>query len=83
MCDEGVAGEHCDVNIDECEPSPCLNGGECTDGDNSYTCSCSNGYSGSECEVYTECTRAVCSDHGECEVCNDNYIFSFKHQILF
>ena len=51
MCDEGVAGEHCDVNIDECESSPCLNGGECTDGNNSYTCSCSNGYSGSECEI--------------------------------
>ena len=51
VCDAGFAGDNCEVNIDDCESTPCLNGGVCTDGDNSYTCSCSNGYTGSECET--------------------------------
>ena len=39
------------MNIDECQPNPCLNGGVCTEVDNNYTCSCSNGYTGLECET--------------------------------
>ena len=32
-------------------PNPCLNGGTCVDGVNSYTCSCPIGYSGDRCEI--------------------------------
>lgn len=31
-------------------PSPCINGGTCTDGLYTYTCSCPYGYSGYNCE---------------------------------
>ena len=38
------------VNIDECEPQPCLNDGVCTDGINEYTCACVPGYEGDNCQ---------------------------------
>ena len=28
------------ADIDDCSPDPCLNGGACRDGVNSYTCTC-------------------------------------------
>ena len=37
-------------DIDECAPAPCQNGGVCTDGINAYTCACSAGYEGVNCE---------------------------------
>ncbi|KAI8509436.1 hypothetical protein Bbelb_132840 [Branchiostoma belcheri] len=40
----------CQSDIDECASSPCLNGGTCSDGDNSYTCQCVTGYDGDNCE---------------------------------
>ena len=37
--------------IDECSENPCLNGGNCTDGVNNFTCNCTDtGYSGDLCE---------------------------------
>ena len=30
---------------------PCLNGGTCTDGINSYNCTCAAGYTGENCEI--------------------------------
>ena len=29
-CDEGWSGENCDVNINDCDPNPCQNDGNCT-----------------------------------------------------
>ena len=37
------------VNIDECASSPCVHG-SCTDNVNGYTCSCIDGYTGTECQ---------------------------------
>ena len=39
-CVSGYTGERCDVDIDECQSNPCLNGGVCTQGIGNYTCSC-------------------------------------------
>ena len=38
------------VNIDECAPEPCQNGGVCVDGIAAYTCNCVAGYVGENCE---------------------------------
>lgn len=38
------------LEFDECSSSPCLNGGTCTDGVNSYTCTCPSPYYGSQCQ---------------------------------
>ena len=45
VCDAGFFGEDCEVNIDDCNPDPCVNG-QCFDGLNSYECICSTGWAG-------------------------------------
>ncbi len=38
------------VELDECDSSPCLNGGRCVDRINRYVCDCSEtGYEGVNC----------------------------------
>jgi hypothetical protein len=39
------------LDINECSSSPCKNNGECRDGINMFTCSCSPGFEGTECEI--------------------------------
>ena len=38
------------ADIDECDSSPCQNGGSCTDIVNGHTCNCVAGYDGANCE---------------------------------
>lgn len=39
------------LDIDECVPdSPCQNGGRCQNTEGDYTCICSSGYTGKDCE---------------------------------
>ena len=38
------------LDIDECASKPCLNGGKCVDGINSFTCKCAPGFMGKNCE---------------------------------
>ena len=37
------------ADINDCSDSPCENGGNCTDGLNTYNCSCVAGYTGKNC----------------------------------
>ena len=39
------------IDIDDCNPDPCQNGGTCTDGVNSYTCTCAPGYTDGDCST--------------------------------
>ena len=39
----------CFADVDECQSNPCGNG-SCSDGFNSYTCSCSAGFTGPNCK---------------------------------
>ena len=39
------------VDINDCADNPCLNSGTCSDGVNSYTCSCITGFTGKDCET--------------------------------
>ncbi|MCP3663023.1 MAG: calcium-binding EGF-like domain-containing protein [Gammaproteobacteria bacterium] len=36
-------------DVNDCLPHPCLNGGICTDGIDSHTCTCAAGYTGTIC----------------------------------
>ena len=35
---------NCEININECESNPCLNGAKCTDLENKYECKCLDGF---------------------------------------
>ena len=41
-------------DIDECNSNPCAHNGTCTDGVNSFNCSCEEGYTGHDCETGIE-----------------------------
>lgn len=46
---------------------PCLSGGSCTDGVNSYHCSCLPGFTGSRCALeINECQSNPCKNGGTC-----------------
>jgi len=50
-CDTGYEGDRCEVDIDECDPNPCLNGGSCAEGvPGTFACACINGFTGEVCE---------------------------------
>lgn len=58
----------CEIDINECDQKPCLNGGRCIDGINNFTCDCSNtGFEGYLCEVdVDECRRDDPCVRGRC-----------------
>lgn len=39
----GFSGEMCQIDIDECSSTPCLNGAKCVDLPNGYDCECAEG----------------------------------------
>ena len=46
---------------------PCLNGGLCTDGLASFTCHCTPGFTGVQCqEEVDECASSPCLNDGTC-----------------
>jgi Notch-like protein len=47
---ESPAGKGQCTDINDCASSPCQNGATCADGVNSYSCACTAGYSGDNCE---------------------------------
>jgi len=36
----------CEININECDPQPCLNSATCIDGLDNFTCMCAPGFEG-------------------------------------
>ncbi|XP_034802198.1 neurocan core protein isoform X2 [Pan paniscus] len=66
-CDQGFAGENCEIDIDDCLCSPCENGGTCIDEVNGFVCLCLPSYGGSFCEKDTEgCDRGWHKFQGHC-----------------
>lgn len=55
------------MNIDECESSPCQNGGVCVDKINSFACVCAVGFTGPNCEEeILVCNDSPCKNSALC-----------------
>ncbi|KAL8207012.1 UNVERIFIED_CONTAM: Protocadherin Fat 4, partial [Gekko kuhli] len=67
-CMGGYDGPLCEVDIDECLPSPCHNGGTCQNLVGGFSCSCSNGFTGMACERdINECLSSPCKNGALCQ----------------
>lgn len=56
LCDSGWSGKNCDINNNECESNPCMNGGTCKDMTSGYVCTCCMGFTGQ----YPRCQYVLC-----------------------
>jgi hypothetical protein len=55
------------VEINECEPNPCHNGGTCADFPAAYNCTCPLGFAGTNCEINIDnCEENPCRNGGRC-----------------
>ncbi|KAL9962211.1 hypothetical protein ACROYT_G031293 [Oculina patagonica] len=72
-CVPGYEGTFCENNIDDCKSSPCINGGFCFDGINSYTCLCPPETEGVNCETVIRdlCADNPCKNGGTCQRTGD------------
>jgi len=55
--------------LSSCSPNPCQNGGTCTDGASTYTCTCQSGYTGTNCQTpppSNYCSGSPCKHGGTC-----------------
>lgn len=82
VCDPGFSGQYCHINVNDCESSPCMNGGTCVDLENSFQCVCDPGWEGPYCNTdVDECAERPCRNNASCRdgdrdftcVCQDEW----------
>ncbi|XP_072943623.1 uncharacterized protein wry isoform X2 [Epargyreus clarus] len=77
FCEPGYTGERCELEYNECESSPCGNGGTCTDLVGGFECACGRGYAGNTCQLKVDLcspdpcpSQRFCVDHGNSYSCD-------------
>ncbi|XP_058709377.1 protein crumbs homolog 2 isoform X3 [Poecile atricapillus] len=65
-CSAGWAGQRCEANIDDCQPSPCVHG-DCVDAVADFQCECFRGFIGKRCDINVDdCVRHQCLNGATC-----------------
>ncbi|XP_028828696.1 EGF-like repeat and discoidin I-like domain-containing protein 3 isoform X2 [Denticeps clupeoides] len=78
-CLPGFDGDHCQHNMNECESSPCRNGGICTDLVGNYTCVCPAEFMGRNCQY--KCSGPLGMEGGI--ISNQQITASSTHRSFF
>lgn len=66
-CPIGLEGSHCEVDTDDCSPSPCEHGA-CIDDRGGFLCQCKPGYYGETCSQLRQgCSLSPCKNGGYCQ----------------
>ncbi|XP_066907901.1 protein eyes shut isoform X2 [Halyomorpha halys] len=74
-CLPGWTGRQCEKSTDECESSPCENGGVCIDMHATYVCACPYGYTGKNCETRVQlCGSNICENDALCVIENKDSV---------
>lgn len=62
-----VSGKLCNINVDDCQSAPCMNGGTCKDQVAGYLCVCPKGITGQQCEINEDnCASGPCQNEATC-----------------
>lgn len=71
----GYTGPKCEIIINSCSSTPCLNGATCQRiSPIGYNCMCSNSFTGVNCEVKIDsCASNPCSNNGKCVQVTSGY----------
>ena len=75
-CLSGFTGSRCEISLDPCQSSPCLNGGTCLRAlNNTYRCICPLELNGAHCELqYDACSfYNPCMNGATCDLVNSQY----------
>ncbi|CAH0405388.1 unnamed protein product [Chilo suppressalis] len=74
-CQPGYTGDRCELEYNECESSPCVNGGTCTDRVGGFECACGRGYTGNTCQLKVDlCSPNPCPPRRFCMDRGNNYV---------
>ena len=76
VCPPGFSGADCETDVDDCQPSPCLNGGTCSDAVDGFSCDCDGtGYTGDRCQRKMDhCASAPCQNDAICYDRHDGFL---------
>ncbi|KAK7504869.1 hypothetical protein BaRGS_00003897, partial [Batillaria attramentaria] len=55
-CSDGWTGDLCEIDVVDCQPDSCKNGGACVDEHRGFHCECPTGYGGVDCSQGNEDT---------------------------
>lgn len=66
-CPLGTTGSNCDVPLDLCDPTPCMNSATCMSFSGGFECTCPMDYTGERCETLIDpCDADPCLNGGTC-----------------